>query len=180
MNTKSMKTRILLLYSTTDGQTLKIAKRIETTLAEHSVCELVAVEDATQINLSSYQKVVLGASIRYGHLSRAFVDFVSTHAEQLNRIPSAFFCVNLTARKADKATPATNPYCRKFLSNSDWQPNHCAVFAGALLYSRYRFWDKQIIRLIMTLTKGNTDTSRDIEYTDWNAVDRFAMELISG
>jgi len=172
-----MKNSILLLYSTTDGQTLKIARRIEALLAPHSSCELVAVEDAGKVNLENYQKVVIGASIRYGHFSRAFHEFVRTHAGQLNRMRSAFFCVNLTARKADKATPATNPYCRKFLSASDWQPTCCAVFAGALLYSRYRFWDKQIIRLIMTLTKGNTDTSRDIEYTDWKVVERFAMEL---
>ncbi|MNN88770.1 Protoporphyrinogen IX dehydrogenase [menaquinone] [compost metagenome] len=92
-------------------------------------------------------------------------------------MPSAFFSVNLTARKADKRSPQTNAYTRKFLLSSPWQPKQCAVFAGALRYPRYRWFDRVMIQLIMRMTGGETDTSKEVEYTDWQQVDRFAQEF---
>ncbi|WP_368073587.1 flavodoxin domain-containing protein, partial [Vibrio cholerae] len=47
--------------------------------------------------------------------------------------------------------------CQTFLKKSPWQPERIAVFAGALYYPRYRWFDKMMIRLIMTLTGGETD-----------------------
>ncbi len=61
--------------------------------------------------------------------------FVTQHQAALQQRVSGFFSVNLTARKADKCTPETNAYTRKFLAQSPWQPDRCAVFAGALLLS---------------------------------------------
>jgi menaquinone-dependent protoporphyrinogen oxidase len=88
----------------------------------------------------------------------------------------AFFSVNL-ARKPEKRTPQTNSYTRKFLLNSPWQPQRCAVFAGALRYPRYRWYDRFMIRLIMKMTGGETDTSKEVVYTDWQAGCQFAREI---
>jgi menaquinone-dependent protoporphyrinogen oxidase len=51
------------------------------------------------------------------------------------------------------------------------------VFAGALRYPRYRWFDKVMIRFIMRMTGGETDTSKEVEYTDWNEVGQFAQEI---
>ena len=85
--------------------------------------------------------------------------------------------VNLTARKPEKRSPQTNAYTRKFLLASPWQPKQCAVFAGALRYPRYRWFDRIMIQFIMRMTGGETDTSKEVEYTDWQQVDRFAQEF---
>ncbi len=77
---------------------------------------------------------VIGASIRYGHFHPAVDRFVKKHLAALQALPGAFFSVNLVARKPEKRTPQTNSYTRKFLLNSPWQPQSCAVFAGALRY----------------------------------------------
>ena len=90
---------------------------------------------------------------------------------------SAFFSVNVVARKPEKNTPETNPYMRKFLKISNWQPNKLAVFAGKVDYPKYGFFDKHIIRLIMFITKGPTDTSRSFEFTDWSKVEDFSKKL---
>jgi menaquinone-dependent protoporphyrinogen oxidase len=42
-----------------------------------------------------------------------------------------------------------------------------AVFAGALRYPRYRWYDRFMIRLIMKMTGGETDTRKEVVYTDW-------------
>ncbi len=78
-------------------------------------------------------------------------------------MPSAFFAVNLTARKPEKRSPQTNAYTRKFLLSSPWQPKQCAVFAGALRYPRYRWFDRVMIRFIMKMTG-----ERRIPVKKWN------------
>lgn len=80
-------------------------------------------------------------------------------------------------RAASQNTPQTNVYTRKFLQRIQWQPTQSAVFAGALLYPRYGWFDRMMIRLIMKITGGETDTSKEVEYTDWDKVAAFAREF---
>ena len=51
------------------------------------------------------------------------------------------------------------------------------MFAGKVDYPNYKFFDKYIIKFIMFITKGPTDTSQSYEFTDWSKVDDFALEL---
>jgi len=92
---------------------------------------------------------------------------------------SAFFGVNVVARKAHKNTPATNPYTKKFLAKISWQPKLTGVFAGALYYPQYNFFDRLAIRLIMWIGKGDTDTSKPIiEFTNWQKVNQFSEQFL--
>ncbi|MCZ6952630.1 menaquinone-dependent protoporphyrinogen IX dehydrogenase [Escherichia coli] len=88
-------------------------------------------------------------------------------------MPSAFYSVNPVARKPEKRTPQTNSYARKFLMNSQWRPDRCAVIAGALRYPRYRWYDRFMIKLIMKMSGGETDTRKEVVYTDWGAGGEF-------
>ena len=121
--------------------------------------------------------MLVGASIRYGYFNKVLDKFITQHLSQLNSMPSAFFGVNLTARKAEKSTPETNAYMRKFLDKTPWKPRLTGVFAGALLYPRYKWIDRVMIQLIMKMTKGETDPTKEIEYTDWNKVSEFATKF---
>ncbi|MBI6549797.1 menaquinone-dependent protoporphyrinogen IX dehydrogenase [Xenorhabdus lircayensis] len=169
----------LLLYSTQDGQTKKIIICIAENLRRAGIeCDLRDLATVKQINLMPYQKVMIGASIRYGHFNSVLHKFITRHQQQLNQMPTAFFGVNLTARKPEKRTPETNAYVRKFLIKSPWQPDLCGVFAGALLYPRYRWLDRIMIQLIMRMTGGETDTTKEIEYTDWEQVDYFSEAFL--
>lgn len=58
-----------------------------------------------------------------------------------------------------------------------WKPTHIEVIAGALLYLRYKPFDRLMIRFIMKITKGETDTSKEYEYTDWQQVENFGKLL---
>ena len=66
---------------------------------------------------------------------------------------------------------------RKFLREIAWRPQQLTVFAGKLDYPHYRFWDRQMIRLIMWMTKGPTDPSAVVDFTDWAEVDTFAERV---
>jgi len=170
--------RILLLYSTTDGHTLKICGRLQQVIEQqgHAVT-LVAVDDAAAVDLPAFDAIVIGASIRYGHHGKAVVDFIQRHGALLDSKPNAFFSVNIVARKPNKNQPDTNPYLRKFLGRIRWHPKMLAVFAGKLDYPRYRFFDRWMIRLIMWMTKGPTDPTAVIEFTDWAQVEAFGRRI---
>jgi menaquinone-dependent protoporphyrinogen oxidase len=170
--------RILLLYSTTDGHTLKICSRLRQVIEQqgHAVT-LLAVDDAVGIDLSAFDAIVIGASIRYGHHGKAVIDFIKRHGAFLDSKPNAFFSVNIVARKPNKNQPDTNPYLRKFLRRINWRPKMLAVFAGKLDYPHYRFFDRWMIRLIMWMTKGPTDPTAVIEFTDWAQVEAFGRRI---
>ena len=87
--------------------------------------------------------------------------------------------MNVVARKPEKNTPETNPYLQKFLRRISWQPQNLAVFAGKIDYPRYDFLDRLAIRFIMWMTKGPTDPSAVVEFTDWDKVDEFARRVVA-
>jgi len=169
---------ILILYSTVDGHTLKICQRIRQAAEQraHAVT-LAALEESGTLQLERFDKIVMGASIRYGKHRPNVVRFMRANAALLRSKPSAFFTVNIVARKPEKNTPQTNPYMLKLLRQIGWRPRVLGVFAGKLDYPRYRFWDRQIIRFIMLLTKGPTDPAAVVEFTDWSSVERFAQTI---
>ncbi|TKI07120.1 menaquinone-dependent protoporphyrinogen IX dehydrogenase [Martelella alba] len=169
--------RILILYSSRDGQTRKIARFIGRELIDFAACDVVDLEQAGDCPVRQYDGVIIGASIHYGHYAVALNRFIKRHLDGLNTRPGAFFSVNLTARKPDKRMPGSNVYTRKFLAASPWHPERCAVFAGALRYPRYRWFDRIMIQLIMRLTGGETDPAREVEYTDWQQVGHFARDF---
>ena len=168
---------LLIIYSSTDGHTKIICEKIRNNLKNSSNVELVSLDHALNLDLSKFNKIVIGASIRYGRHSNDLYKFIKFNKDILERKETAFFSVNVVARKIEKSDPETNPYIKKFLKISNWKPDKIAVFAGKVDYPKYRFFDKYIIKLIMFITKGPTDTSQTYEFTNWSKVDAFAKEL---
>jgi menaquinone-dependent protoporphyrinogen oxidase len=164
----------LIIYSSTDGQTIKICKRIMSIIGD---CKIVSIDEAKNENLSKYGKVIVGASIRYGKHKPELYDYISENCDHLIDTNASFFSVNVVARKPEKNTPLTNPYVQKFLSISRWHPSLIGVFAGKIDYPRYGVLDKFMIRLIMWITKGPTDTKNVYEFTNWDDVDSFAKKI---
>ena len=167
----------LIIYSSTDGQTKTICEKIKSFSKNSESIKLISLKEANDFNLWSYEDIVIGASIRYGKHNKDLYKFIASNKEVIERKRCSFFSVNVVARKPEKNTPETNPYIQKFLKISSWQPNKLAVFAGKVDYPKYGFFDKHIIRLIMFITKGPTDTSRSFEFTDWSKVEDFSKEL---
>jgi menaquinone-dependent protoporphyrinogen oxidase len=169
---------ILIVYSTTDGHTRKICERIGKVAEEqdHKV-ELKFINDDPDIDLEHFDKIVIGASIRYGKHRPQVYEFIRKNQRKLDSGPNAFFSVNIVARKAEKNQPESNPYLQKFLKQVSWQPRKLAVFAGKINYPMYAYWDRQAIRFIMWMTKGPTDPQAVIDFTDWDKVDDFGRVI---
>jgi len=168
----------LIVYSTTDGHTRKISQHLQQVIEQHgNQARLADIRDINTYRLTDFDKIVLGASIRYGKHRPDVYAFIRHNQALLESRPSAYFSVNVVARKPNKRQADTNPYVRKFLRQISWQPKNLAVFAGKLDYQRYGFWDRNIIRLIMWITKGPTDPMTNIEFTDWAQVEEFGRKI---
>jgi len=168
--------KTLLLYSGVYGHTRRISERIKATLERHGHhVELVPVADGA--DPSAFDAVLIGAAIRNGKHNRAVLEFIDRYKAALDAKPSAFFSINLVARKPHKNTPETNPYTKAFVAKSPWQPKLLGVFGGDLDYQRYSAFDRNVIRFIMWLTKGPTDPQTKAEYTNWDEVERFAQRF---
>ena len=168
--------RILILYSTTDGHTIKISNRLRQVLeAQGNRVAVLSIADHRGVDLLAFDKIVIGASIRYGKHNKQVFDFIDKNLAILENRPSAFFSVNIVARKKGKDCPAGNPYLQKFLRRTPWHPKALAVFAGKLDYPSYSLLDRLMIQLIMLITKGPTDSSTVIEFTDWKKVEDFGQ-----
>jgi len=165
----------LLAYSTTDGHTVKICERIKSVLTElGQQVTLVGIAQADTLDLNGFERIVIGASIRYGKHQPQVAQFIARHQAVLEGKPNAFFTVNIVARKPNKNRPENNPYLIKYLKTIRWQPQLLDVFAGKLNYPIYGPLDRLMIRFIMLMTKGPTDPKTVIEFTDWNRVEAFA------
>ena len=167
----------LIIYSSTDGHTKTICKSITNFLNDGKLAKITSLEEATNIDLTEFNKIIIGASIRYGKHSKQLYKFIELNKNILDQKQSIFFSVNVVARKPEKNTADTNPYIKKFLKISKWKPKKIGVFAGKVDYPNYGFFDKYVIKLIMFITDGPTDTSMSYEFTNWQKVKEFSEEI---
>ena len=171
--------KYLIIYSTVDGQTKKISERVFSKLKKKDSATIMSLEEAYSEDINKFEFIIIGASIRYGKHRDNLFKFIKENKIILKSKMTAFFSVNVVARKPEKSEADTNPYIKKFISLSDWKPNYLTVFAGKIDYPKLGTLDKVMIRIIMWLTKGPTDTSISHEFTDWEKVDKFTEKISS-
>ncbi len=168
--------RVLVAFGSSEGQTATIAERIGDALedADHDVVVVHAKHPPAELDPGRYDGVIVGASIHMGSHQSYVESFVDTHSEALNRVPSAFFSVSLTAAHPDPddREPA-QATVEEFLEETGWEPDTTLLVAGALKYSEYGLLKRVVMRRIAGKAGGDTDTARDYEYTDWDELEAF-------
>lgn len=172
--------RVLICYGTSEGQTATIAERMGDVVdgEGHEVTLVHLNHLPDDLDPGTYDGLVVGASIHAGSHQKYVTRFVRNHAETLNRRPSAFFSVSLTAAHDDpgEREPAAE-LLEEFLDETGWNPDGTLAVAGALRYSEYGLLKRFVMRRIAGRASGDTDASRDYEYTDWEDVEAFAREF---
>ena len=170
--------RILVLYGTTEGHTRKVANAIGDSIRASGLDVDVVHVDESKPDPSDYSAVIVAASVHAGGYQKAVRNWVRAHAEQLDAKPGAFVsvCLSILSKnEAGRKEAAAIP--QRFLESSRWHPGVVKIVAGALLYTHYNFFIRWIMKRIVAEAGGDTDTSRDYEYTDWTDVRAFAREF---
>jgi menaquinone-dependent protoporphyrinogen oxidase len=175
---------VLVLYASTHGHTGKIADRIATVMREQGLAVSGRrIGDATEhLDLSAFDGVVVGASIHVGRHQHEIVDWIGEHRTTLDAHPSAFFSVSLTAADdTDEARTTTRELLDDVRDATGWIPTLTQSFAGAFQFREYGLPTRVIMRLMARRVEHQTATTIDVhedtDYTDWDAVDRFALDF---
>ena len=171
------KSKLLILYSTVDGHAKHICEYAQDKLKGDKDIIIASLDDDPTHNLSDFDEILLGASVRYGFHRKNVYEFVRENKDELDKKKTAFFSLNLTARKPEKASPETNPYIVKFLKKVDWNPNLKSVFAGRLDYPSLNCPNRLAILLIMAITNGPKDLSKVHDFTNWSKVDEMVESI---
>lgn len=172
--------KVLIAYSSRFGHSLKIAEEMGNVFKNnHVAVDLCNLETVTTLPnpIQGYDAVIITASIRYGKFHKKLNEFIAQYKTELKDTLDVFIPINLVARKPHKRLLENNNYVQKFLEEAGWQPSKINIMPGALEYPKYNFLDRSMIKFIMWMTKGEMDTSKTIDYTDWDEVRAFAGEV---
>jgi len=173
--------RLLVLFGTTDGHTRKIAWAIADAV-ESAGCRV----DILDANLSGrtmgaepYDGVIVAASLHARGYQRAVERWVRRNARTLGGRPSAFVSVGLGILERNPGTRhELDTIVQTFQWKTGWRPDAVRMVAGALPYTRYGWLKKRMMRRIAAKAGGDTDITRDYDYTDWAALRTFAQDFV--
>lgn len=187
-----MMDNILILYATREGQTRRIAEHVDATLRSRGLQTRVSeVSDfAGGSEVAGFGAVILAASVHMGKHEKEMVRFVSNHRAELSRIPTAFLSTSMTEGAVEQGSLApaerdnmhaeVERTIEAFFDETGFHSTAHKAVAGALIYTKYNWLVRLVMKRISRKEGVSTDTSRDHEYTDWLDLDRFVLAFVTG
>ena len=171
-----MSSRILVAYTTSEGQTAHVARFIAETLAADGGEVQLADLRRESPEPDRFDAVLIGGSVHAGKFQGELAGYVKANRERLNALPSWLFAISLS--EAIEGSPFGHEHAveqiETFLEATGWKPRGTASVAGAVKYRDYS-WPKRLgMRTVLAKSGGETDTSRNWEYTNWEGVREFA------
>lgn len=172
-------TRVLIMFDTTEGQTRKIAQTIEQQLERSGIATDVYRAGEMEPAIGEYSAIIVAGSVHAGKYQKPLVQWVRNYAPAFGSRPTAFISVSLgVLQKNDvAAVKELDTIVNRFCDHTGWRPGAIKHVAGALLYTRYNFFMRWMMRRIVAKAGGDTDTSKDYEYTDWNDLSVWTEEF---
>jgi menaquinone-dependent protoporphyrinogen oxidase len=170
---------VLILYASTEGQTRKIADALASTLrAARLSVDVVNAAEAGDAQPEDYRAVIVAGSVHVGRYQKAMRRWVRAHASAIALKPNAFVSVCLAVLgRGPTVDRELDAILRRFTTETTWTPDETKVVAGALLYTKYSWWKRRLMKSIVRRNGGDIDTSRDYEYTDWSDLEAFARRF---
>jgi menaquinone-dependent protoporphyrinogen oxidase len=166
---------ILVLFSTTEGHTRKLAQFAVARLrgCGHEA-RLHDVADPDRPDPAGFEAAFLLASVHIGHYQHSFVEFVGKSHNALNVIPTAFVSVSLSAAGDNPSDLAGIRACVDRLEHDTlWHPGAVYHAAGAMRFSAYGFFTKLAIKYIARRRGKSVKTSKDYDLTDYAGFEAF-------
>ena len=181
---------VLVIYATREGHTRRISEHLGALLeAHHRTFELADAAHLPEgFSIAKYGAAIVSASLHAGKHEPEMAKFVKRHLNELHQVPTVFLSASLSERTvedpdspAEKRAQAEADVERtidSFLKETGWHPSNVAAVAGALIYSKYNFVLRFVMKRIARKAGGPVDTSRDYEFTDWTKLDRLIEKFI--
>jgi len=172
-------TSILITYGTGQGQTATVAGCIESVLSDRGFDVRTAhVGEMPSVSIEDFDAILVGGSINNRQHRPEVLEFVREHRDAITARPNGFFQVSMaSAVGSEWAEEGVQLFVDQLTEETGWEPDRIGRFAGAIKYPRYSRFLRLGFLAYSALSTGDTDTSREYEYTDWGEVERFAVEF---
>ena len=181
---------ILVIFATREGHACRVAEHVAATLKsqgrEADVVDVAALPDG--FSLANYSAAMVTASVHLGRHEAEMLQFIKRHRAELERMPSAFLSVCLAQAGAENEAlaPEKREESRRnaqrqidaFLDACGWHPSLARPVAGALMYRKYNFAVRFMMKHIAQMSGGSTDTSQNHEFTNWTSLDEMVGEFL--
>ena len=173
--------RILIAFDTRDGQCEKIAYAMAdiVEILGHKV--LVENLNTKSLDLAGLHLdgVIVGGPIYAGRFTKGLRKFLNVNRASLSDLSTAFFSVSLSAAGTSDQREDALKTMNRFLASLAFAPAERVSLAGALKYRKYGFLKRLMMKWMASLNGGDTDTSRDHEYTNWETVSHFVESFLT-
>lgn len=162
----------LVIYATTEGHTRRVARFMTEVLGDLGArTELLSVEDATELDLTRYDRVILAGSVHINHLQKSLERFATAHAEALSAMPGMLVAVSLAAAGEDAEDwSGLRALASRFQAETGWTNGQVVHVAGAFRFGEYDFFRAWAMRWIASQKGQHPDLHGDTVYTDWDAL----------
>jgi menaquinone-dependent protoporphyrinogen oxidase len=180
---------IAVVFATHHGHTRVIAEHIADACKARG--HEVTLTDLSRGQVAALDRCDAALLISPIHIEKhdpKLVALARSERSRLDAIPSALVTISLTQTAAQdpsrspadraQATAALDKVVERFVADSGWRPREVCRVAGRLAYREYGFFTRFVMRRISKKSGGSTDTSRNHEYTDWGALNRFVASFL--
>lgn len=168
--------KILITYSSGYGTTREVAEKIGHHLGEEPLLQvdMISVDDIT--NISDYEAVILGTSVRAEHPMANIVDFITAHRYELEKKHVALFLVCLVGHTEEGREKIKQEYLpRLFGRYPQIQPVAVEAFGGKIDFDRLNPVMQSLMRRV--LQNSCLPTEGSVDTRDWDSITRWAIML---
>lgn len=160
--------KILIAYASSEGQTAKICRKIETQVsaAGHDVTMFDTGDRKSNVHMADFDRVILAGSVHQQRHQEALEVFMVANAANLEKIPNLLVSVSLSAAYRAGRDEAQS-YVDLLIDRTGVTPGDVHLAAGAIRTGEYDFFSAQIIRHLILPGKHIDPNTKEHEFTDW-------------
>lgn len=162
---------MLIAYSTTEGQSAKIAQFAADQMADrgHETTILNLDETRDAPDLTAVQRVILVGSVHERRHSPALETFMQARRVWLSARPVMLISVSLSAAFA-RGREEAQDYVIETQMRCGFTPDDVVLAAGAVKPGSYDYFAQLVVRFVVLNDREFEMGSSDHEFTDWAAL----------
>ncbi|QZE14189.1 hypothetical protein K4L44_16950 [Halosquirtibacter laminarini] len=167
-----MNQKALILYHTNYGFSYTVAEFVKQAISRSNLEVVIcSIDQADLLDLFSYSYKYIISPIKYGNYAKKVLNFLKQYDHILSKTHCVIVSIDLVSRKNDRNSLENNKQVSKIWSKLNWTPTRLIIIPGELDYSKYNFIEKKMMKLLMYIMKGPTDSNTSEVYTNWKSLE---------
>lgn len=173
--------KALIVYGSNTGSTEEIAETIASKLSDSGIkVDLVDLKKKP-IRPEGYDLAIVGSGIKMGKWTTEALSYLKDNEEPLSLRPHAIFVSSGFASEPSRREQSRIDYIDAVLEKyPKLKPVSTGLFGGLYNWKRYNFVIKRlVISLLKSMGHTEVDTSKLLDFRDWDMINAWAEELAS-